>query len=135
MRCSLDGALDARERHNPLVLAVPRGGLTVADPIANALGLSLDVWVTGPGPTVRRSGPWAAAVGRVAPVCGGRARVAPEAACRARRGDRGGIVGGGWHGRDREGIDGNSPSGVETLARMCCKSLSIPLLSGQRGAI
>ena len=47
----------ARERHNPLVLAVPRGGLIVADPIANALGLSLDVWVTGPGPTVRRSYP------------------------------------------------------------------------------
>ena len=49
----------------------PRGAarcLTVADPIANALGLPLDVWVT-----VRRSGPWAAAVGRVAPVCGGRA--------------------------------------------------------------
>ena len=37
----------ARASH-PLVLAVPRGCLTVADPIANALGLPLDVWVTGP---------------------------------------------------------------------------------------
>ena len=104
---------------------MPRGGLTVADPIADALDLPLDVWVTGqgrrfggPGPGLPLSGalPRCAADG---PVSRQRRRVGRDVATGA------GSSGEDGTGRDREGIDGTSPSGVETLARMCCKSLSV----------
>ena len=101
-----------------------RGCLTVADPIADALGLPPDVWVTGqgrrfggPGPALPLSGalPRFAADG---PVSRQRRRVGRDVATVAGSSRECGT------GSDREGIDGTSPSGIETLARMCCKSLS-----------
>ena len=72
----------------------------------------------GPGPGRPLSGalPRCAADG---PVSRQRRRVGRDVATGA------GSSGEGGTGRDREGIDGTSPSGVETLARMCCKSLSV----------
>jgi putative phosphoribosyl transferase len=62
---ALANVLRDLQLHDPVVLALPRGGVPVGHPIARALGAPLDVllvrscWYARSARRVRRSSPWA----------------------------------------------------------------------------